>query len=318
MNLALVGFGFMGATHLQALGQVPSARVAGVVTRGARKLADGLPCLTLDAALADASIDAVDICLPTHLHARVAINALRAGKHVLVEKPMALDAPSARAMAAEAECQGRILMIAHVLRFWPAYVALREAVRGNQFGRVRHARFERRSAVPGWGPWLLDPALSGGGAFDLLIHDVDMCLHLFGRPSAVAAVRYAELLDAQLYYPDMVAHISGGWQHAGAFPFRMEYTVTFEGATAEYSSIGRPAMLYSAKETRPLEPSVSDAAGDPRGDAYAAEIAYFADCCHTGRAPELCPPRESADAVALALLLLQAGRRNGEKIECTI
>jgi predicted dehydrogenase len=314
MNIALIGFGFMGTTHLKALGQVPGAHVAGVVTRDAGKVTDGLRCLSLEEALADASIDAVDICLPTHLHARVTIDALRAGKHVLVEKPMALDASSARAMAAEAERQKRILMTAQVLRFWPAYVALREAVRGNQFGFVRHARFERRSAVPGWGPWLQDPALSGGGAFDLLIHDVDMCLHLFGPPSAVAAVRSEELLDAQLYYPGMVAHISGGWQNAGAFPFRMEYTVTFEDATAEYSSAGRPATLYGAKETVPLEPAVADAAGD----AYAAEIAYFANCCYTGLAPELCPPLESADAVALALLLLHASQRNGEKIECTI
>jgi predicted dehydrogenase len=314
MNIALLGTGFMGATHLQALGRVPGARVAGVVTRNPGKLADGVRGLSLEDALADPSIDAVDICLPTYLHSSTAIDALRAGKHVLVEKPMALDGPSALAMAAEAERQGRILMTAHVLRFWPAYVALRETVRGNQFGRVRHARFERRSAVPGWGPWLLDPAMSGGGTFDLLIHDVDMCLHLFGKPSTVAAVRSADLLDAQLYYPDLVAHISGGWEHAGAFPFRMEYTVTFDGAALEYSSLGRPSTLYSAGEPRPME----SGAGEPAADPYATEIAYFADCCRTGLAPELCQPRESADAVALTLFLLDASQRNGEKIGCDI
>ncbi len=311
----------MGATHLEALRAAPGARLAGVVTRNAArdapKLPAGVGCLTLEAALADASIDAVDICLPTHLHARVAIDALRAGKHVLVEKPMALDLASAEAMAAEAERQGRILMTAQVLRFWPAYVALRETLVANQFGPVRHARFERRAAVPAWGPWLKDPALSGGGAFDLLIHDVDMCLHLFGPPSGVAAVEHVDaiagssLLDAQLYYPGMVAHISGGWQHPGAFPFRMEYTVTFERATAEYSSMGRPATLYCAHETRPLETG----AGDAAAAAYAGEIAYFADCCRTGRAPRLCPPRESAAAVALTLLLLEASHENGEKID---
>ncbi|HTX37906.1 MAG TPA: Gfo/Idh/MocA family oxidoreductase, partial [Bryobacteraceae bacterium] len=142
MNLALIGFGFMGATHLEALRRTPEVRVAGVVTRDARKLPDDLRCLTLEAALADPAIDAVDICLPTYLHASVALDALRAGKHVLVEKPMALDFPSAEAMAAEAGRQGRVLMTAHVLRFWPAYVALRETVRGGAVGRVRHARFE--------------------------------------------------------------------------------------------------------------------------------------------------------------------------------
>jgi predicted dehydrogenase len=319
VNIALAGMGFMGATHLQALRTLPDVRVAGVITRDARKIPADLPALSLEQALADQSIAALDLCLPTHLHAPVATEALRAGKHVLVEKPMAMDAASAEAMAAEAERQGRILMTAQVLRFWRAYTALRDAVRGNRFGSVRHARFERRSAVPAWGPWLLDPSLSGGGAFDLLIHDVDMCLHLFGMPSGVAAVAHADtaagttLLDAQLYYPGLVAHISGGWQHPGTFPFRMEYTVTFERATIEYSSLGRPATLYSAGETRPLE--VGD--GDPFAAAYAAEIAYFLDCCRTGGAPALCPPRESAAAVALTLLLVEASKRNGEKIECT-
>ena len=300
----------MGAAHLEALRQMPDERVAGVFTRDRGKIGGGLRSLSIEEALADASIDAVDICLPTHLHAPVTLDALRAGKHVLVEKPMALDAASAREMAAEAERRGRILMVAQVLRFWPAYAALRETVRGGRFGGVRHARFERRSGVPTWGAWLCDPALTGGGAFDLLIHDVDMCLHLFGRPSAVSAVRYQELLDAQLYYADLTAHISGGWQPDGDLPFRMEYTVTLESAAIDYSSHGRPATLYSAEGAAAIETSTAD--------PYGAEIAYFAACCRAGRAPELCPPAESADAVALTLLLLRAGLRNGEKIACEI
>jgi len=223
---------------------------------------------------------------------------------------MALDTASARAMVEEARRARRVLMVAHVLRFWPAFVAMRETVRGGRYGAVRHARFERRSGVPMWGAWLQDPSLTGGGAFDLLIHDVDMCLHLFGKPVAVSAVRHQELLDAQLYYSDLTAHISGGWQPVGEFPFRMEYTVTLERACLEYSSLGRPATLYAAGETKALE---IDAV-----DAYAAEIEYFAACCGEGRAPEMCPPAESADAVTLALLLLEAARRNGEKIACWI
>jgi predicted dehydrogenase len=318
VHIGLIGMGFMGATHLEAWRKLAGARVT-VVTRDPAKVPEGVGSLSLEAALADPSIDAVDICLPTHLHPVVAIDAMRAGKHVLVEKPMALDFASAEAMAAEAERLGRVLMTAHVLRFWPAYVALGETVRGGQFGGVRHARFERRSGIPAWGPWLLDDALSGGGAFDLLIHDADMCLHLFGSPAQVAAVSYtqpagATLLDAQLYYPEMVAHISGGWQPSGAFPFRSEYTVTFERASAEYASSGRLATLYSAEETRALE----SGEGDPVAGSYAAECAYFAECCGTGRAPDACPPRESARAVALMRLLVEAAQRNGEKIECKI
>jgi len=325
MNLAVLGLGFMGTTHLRALRQVSGARLAGVLTSDPRKLADLQPGVAryerLEDVVADPHIDAVDICLPTHLHANVTLEALRAGKHVLVEKPMALDGESADRMAAEAQRQSRILMIAHVLRFWPAYVGLREAVRGRRLGAVRHARFARRSGVPRWGPWLLDPALSGGGVFDLLIHDADMCLQLFGKPAEVAAVRYsgtgaaADLLDADLYYPDLVAHISGGWHPGAEFPFSMEYTVAFEEATADFSSAGRRATLYAAEgPPQPLEGDAEPGADGP----YAAQIRYFTECCQTGRAPELCPPHESADAVKLTLSLLEASRRNGEKIACRI
>ena len=80
--------------------------------------------------LGDADIDAVDLCLPTFLHEEVAVAALQAGKHVLVEKPMALDGVSARRMIAAAEQAGRIFMCAQVLRFFPEYVALKNAMPG--------------------------------------------------------------------------------------------------------------------------------------------------------------------------------------------
>ena len=92
----------------------------------------------------------------------------------------------------------------------------------------------------------------------------------------------------------------------------MEYTVVADGGTFEYSSAGRAAHAVSRRWQRrsfcPL----------PEKDGYAAEIAYFADCCRTGNAPELCPPEESAAAVALTRLLLEAANRNGESIECNL
>jgi predicted dehydrogenase len=189
---------------------------------------------------------------------------------------------------AEAERCGRILMAAQVIRFWPQYAALRED------GTIRSAIFRRQCGVPNWGGWLLDPARSGGGAFDLLIHDADFCLHLFGKPEAVSAAGWNEVLRANLFYRNgAVAAIEGGW-YPGDVPFSMSFTAIGESATVDY----RPA-------------------GDGP-DAYAAEIQYFTDCCRAGRQPERCPPRESADAVKLMRLLLEARKRNGEKLPCTI
>ncbi|SPF50652.1 Oxidoreductase domain protein [Candidatus Sulfopaludibacter sp. SbA4] len=308
VRVAILGLGFMGSTHAKALREIPGAELAAVYSQDEKKLAGDLTAVRgnlggpgekldfsavtrhrdLDSVLADPHIDAFDICLPTDLHEPVAIEALRMGKHVLVEKPMGLDGFAVDHMLGAATRYKRVLMTAHVLRFSPPYIALRQAVQREELGPLRFAMFRRRCAAPGWGGWLLDPRKSGGGVFDLLIHDADMCLHLFGKPEAVAATGYSgpdagiDCIDAQLFYP-----------HGG------------------YSSSGRPPTLYApGQPEQVLE-------GETR-DAYVAEIACFIESCRAGRPPEICPPGESADAVKLMLLLLEARTRNGRKILCSI
>jgi predicted dehydrogenase len=178
--------------------------------------------------------------------------------------------------------------------------------------------FRRRCAAPAWGGWLNDPAQSGGGAFDLLIHDVDMCLHLFGVPEAVSATGYADAsagidaIDATLYYAGgLTAVVTGGWFLAGKFPFSMEFAVTMDGATVDYSSMGRPLTVYPMK-------GEADVKQLPQADGYTGEIEYFASCCRDGLQPELCPPRESAQAVKLMRLMLEARDRKGERLACRI
>ena len=330
--MAVLGLGFMGSTHLKALRSVPGAKLTAVFSNDEKQLSGDLTGVQgniggpgerldfsgigryrdVDALLADRTIDAVDICLPTDFHEPVALAALRAGKHVLVEKPLALDGAAADRILAEAESSGRLLMTAHVLRFFPEYVALRESIRGGSLGRVRFAEFRRRCAAPNWGGWLNQPAKSGGGVFDLLIHDVDTCIHLFGLPAAVSATGYSDAsagldcIHAWLFYaggPPVL--VTGGWMGKG-MPFSMEFAVTMDGGTIDFSSAGRPLSL--AGQPLPC----------PGGDGYRAEIEYFVECCAAGRAPEICPPKESAATVKLMRLLLEARERNGEKLPCTI
>ncbi len=336
MRIAVLGLGFMGSTHLKALRTVPGAQLAAVYSGDAAKLSGDLSAIqgniggpgekldftgvakytSIPALLADTSIDAVDICLPTNLHAEVAIQALRSGKHVLVEKPMALDISEATRMLAAAAEQNRVLMAAQVLRFFPMYRVLRELVRSGTLGVVRSAGFRRRCAAPGWSRWLADASQSGGGVFDLLIHDIDMCLHLFGSPEAVSATGYEamasgiDIIRADLHYPGpLVVTVSGGWHHPKAFPFSMEYTVVCDGGTIDYSSSGTPPTLYRVNGEKEVLPMAET-------DGYAAEIAYFLDCCRSGNNPELCPATESAEAVAITRLLLEARQKNGERIKC--
>lgn len=334
----MLGLGFMGSTHLNALRAVPRARLAALYSSDEKKLAGDLTAIQgnldrpgekhdfsavkkyrdIESLLADPDIDAVDICLPTHQHAPVAIEALRAGKHVLVEKPMALDGASADAMLAEAAKTDRVLMTGQVLRFFPMYQVLREYLRSGKLGAARHATFRRRCAAPFWSKWLGDPEKSGGGVFDLLIHDVDIALHLFGKPAFVSATGYAaphsgiDVITGELHYPGQgTVVVSGGWHHPKSYPFSMEYTVVADKGTFEYSSAGREPALYRDDGEVEILPLSSK-------DGYEAEIEYFADCCTNRKQPELCAPAESAAAVKLTRLMVEARNQNGEQIPCTI
>jgi predicted dehydrogenase len=309
MRLAVVGMGFMGGMHRRAISSISSVELAAVVSRRAP---DGSVkhYTELEDALADPEIDAVDLCLPTDLHESATIAALRSGKHVLVEKPMALSVASCQRMIGEAEASGRILMVAHVLRFLPAYVALQQAVDRQEIGKVRSATFRRRCAQPDWSDWITDKSRSGGGAFDLLIHDIDMALRLFGPPQAISATGYedapagVDTISARLFYDDFVTEISGGWMFPGAFPFAMEFTVLGSDGVLEFNSESRPLKRYGSGEPVTVE-SV---------DGYAAEIAYFAECCRVGEQPSRCPPESSAEAIRLALAIFEARSKNGERI----
>jgi predicted dehydrogenase len=328
----------MGLAHLKALRSIPGAELTAVCSRDRRKLSGDLSAIQgnlgaagehfdfghiakyteLDALIGDPKVDAVDICLPTGLHAPVAMAALRAGKHVLVEKPMALDSESCKAMLAAARSANRVLMVAHVLRFFPVYDVLSQSVRSGGLGAPRFAAFRRRCAAPTWSGWLADDKQSGGGAFDLLIHDIDMCLRLFGKPEWVSASGCEDLasgidvMEAELRYRGgWSAFVAGGWHHPKAYPFIMEYTVVMDQGTMEYSSQGRPPALYGADGSEKFLP-VKDT------DGYAAEIEYFIECCQSQRRPEACLPEESAAAVAMMRRLLESRKRNGERMQCEI
>jgi predicted dehydrogenase len=335
MRIAVLGLGFMGSTHLKALRKARSATLAAVVSSDEQKLAGDLSNIqgnlggpgekmdfsgvaryhTVEEALGDPNIDAVDICLPTDKHASVAIEALRAGKHVLVEKPLALDGDTADQMIAEAERAGRLLMTAQVLRFLPPYEAAAAILKAAKLGPVRSALFRRRCAAPAWSKWLSDANRSGGGVFDLLIHDVDYCVNVFGAPAAVSATGYEETthgidsIFARLHYPDLDVVVTGGWHHPKAYPFSMEFTVISDGGTLEFNSSGRPLTLYDAEgEETAVEVSSKD--------GFEAELEYFAACVESGAAPYRCPPRESATAVRVTRAMLESRNRNGERIEC--
>jgi predicted dehydrogenase len=337
LNVAVAGLGFMGATHLKAWKQVAGARVVAVMDSGERKRSGDLRAVvgnfggpgemmdfsnvrkysTLEELLADSHIDAVDICLPTDQHAKSALAVLMAGKHALVEKPMTLSEREAAALLEEAKRSNRTLMVGQILRFSPPYEALADALQ--TAGPVRSAAFRRRCAAPTWSRWLTDPSRSGGGVFDLLIHDADYCISLWGMPESVRAIGYDDLqrgidvVHAELNYksnaPDAVA-ISGGWHHPATYPFSMDFTVVTDNSTFDWSSNDAPELREYGLGGKVTAHKL------PVTDAFVAELGYFADCVINSRKPVRCPPEESAQSVALMHRILESREQKGASIKC--
>ena len=205
-------------------------------------------------------------------------------------------------------------MVGQVLRFFPEYVAARAKVLSGDLGAVRAATFRRRCAAPAWGQWLSDPDLSGGGAFDLLIHDFDYCQHLFGAPETVSAIGCEDLdggidfVEARLDYGDGVPVIvSGGWHHLESLPFSMKFTILCDGGTLDYTS-EKPGLRLHSAAGKMTEITL------PEQDGFVAELQAFVDACETGEAPDNCRPEESAMSIRAALAMNRSRALGGAAV----
>jgi predicted dehydrogenase len=196
LRVGVIGAG-MGAYHLKGYAQIPEVEVralAGLDDDRVRRVAAEfqLPRTyrEYEELLADPTIDAVSVCLPNFLHAPVAIAALEAGKHVLVEKPLARTTAEGRAMIAAAEAAGRVLMIALNRRYRGDVQWIKRYVDSGAIGRIYYAKafWMRRSGIPRLGSWFVSKEQSGGGPLvDLGVHVLDLALCLMGEPQVLTA-----------------------------------------------------------------------------------------------------------------------------------
>src|SRR4051812_17834641 len=205
VRIGIVGIGFMGMIHYLAARKLHGARVEAICSRDEAKLAGDWQSIQgnfgprgermdlagikkyreLDEMLADPDIDIVDICNPTHLHPETAIKALRAGKHVLVEKAIALDTRDADAMLDAALQAKRLLMVAHVLPFFPEFAYAANAIRSGKYGKSLGGHFKRVISRPDWSAEIGDVSKTGGPAIDLHIHDTHFIGLVYGVPGSV-------------------------------------------------------------------------------------------------------------------------------------
>lgn len=325
LNIVITGFGFMGEMHAQAYAGLPRARVVAIVealpdlarTKAARLQLGAVPVFAdLESALAAISADIVDICLPTDRHAAVAVQALRAGKHVFCEKPLALSLDQADEIRRALKASGKFFQVGHCIRFWPEYQAFEKIVREGSAGRLLSLTLQRRAGRPGYSAanWLNDPARSLGAALDLHIHDTDFVRHLLGTPPAVFSRGTRDQggwshIFTNYLYADVVVHAEGGWNYPGQWGFQMAFQAVFERGAVEYDSGASPSLRLVRTDGKPEPLPFVPAGGNASGTSgnlsslggYANELAAFLDCVAHNRPPALATLDQSAESLRVVL-----------------
>ena len=195
LNWIVIGIGDIATRRvIPAIQAEPRSRLYGIVTRhpGTNALNGGVRVWTsLEEALASAEVHAVYVATPVFLHAPQAIQSLRAGKHVLCEKPMAMNEAEARSMVQIAEENRRMLGVAYYRRTYPKLWRARQLIDAGAIGKPVIAELSSHTwfdAKQDSRRWLVDPALAGGGPlYDVASHRIDVLNFLFGRPMRVSA-----------------------------------------------------------------------------------------------------------------------------------
>ena len=195
LNWIVVGIGDIATRRvIPAIQAEPRSHLAAVVTSHPEKAAAlGVrACSTLEEALVIPGVDAVYVATPVFLHAPQSIQSLSDGKHVLCEKPMAMNEPEARTMVEAARRAGKMLGIAYYRRCYPKVQRARQLLAAGAIGTPVLAELTNHSWFDGDGArsWLVDPAKAGGGPlYDIASHRIDVLNFLFGRPVCVSGHR---------------------------------------------------------------------------------------------------------------------------------
>ncbi|MEM3693146.1 MAG: Gfo/Idh/MocA family oxidoreductase [Candidatus Bathyarchaeia archaeon] len=308
IGVAVVGYGFMGSTHMVAWKMVEGSRILAVIGRNvemARRSAERYGARaygSLKDALKNEAIEIVDICTPTHTHRELAVEALEAGKHVLVEKPMAISLKDADEMIRAARKAGLKLMVAHVLRFFADYAKAKALLDEGLVGEPVIARAQRESPSPAWGAesWFIDQAKSGGVTVDLAIHDVDFlrwCLEDEVRRVYARACR-REFADGRRledhvlmilrFRRGCIAHVEASWAMPKLYPFTTSLEIAgTKGILNLDNQSTTPITIITDKGIDRISPeSLPWIPGMPFPiDPYVAEIRHFFQCVLEDRKP---------------------------------
>ena len=309
LGVAIVGTGNVADFHVTAINHTPNAHLAAVVHYDPAQFAAiaacfGVPCLSLEAALDSTDIQAVSLCTPSGQHAEQTIAAAKAGKHVMVEKPIALHPADADAMIAACEQANVTLAVMLQRRGEVLFQKVQQAVAAGDLGTLRmglismpYFRGEAYYQQAAWrGTWALD---GGGVLMNQGIHLLDLLLWYFGDPVRVQAsggtlerhIEVEDTLTGMLEFASGArATITATTTAAPGFAHRLELYGDKGGIQIEGEQVRRWTLTESRQVT-PITPAAGDGAGagaDPRGIAATGHMALmqdFVSSIHHKRAP---------------------------------
>ena len=299
IRIGILGCGFMGGMHAACYQVLASqnVKVCGVNDSRpdfAQTLAEKYGAVlfeTPEAMLQSGDIDVIDICLPVDLHTKYAVAAMKAGKHVFIEKPVCLTEEEMSLLLQTEKETGVKVQVGQVIRHWKEYVWLKNAVETGTYGHVLSAQFQRLSARPTWAEadWVHQVRRSGGVAVEMHVHDVDFVRWLLGDPDTVRsqASRDANgvlqhITSLYGYGKDVSVMVEAGWDFPASFPFTAQYMVRMEKATVWFRD---NVLTVYPEDGEPFRPTLADAcagvenAGGNISDlgGYYNELKYFTE-----------------------------------------
>jgi predicted dehydrogenase len=346
ITLGLIGAGAIAGAHLRAATQVPHAvRIAALaepnpanLQRQSVRFGITRTYAQVDELLAAPDIEGVIITTPNDTHASLAIAAAKAGKHVLVEKPMACSLVECQAMMAAARHAGVQLMVAQCQRYDAHHRALKGLIDRGELGTLRSARIESmQNAAAVFGPehWLYDGQRAGGGiVISVAIHKIDLLRYMVGNVASVRAECRAhnpwfrngaeDLALATLKLTNgALAQMYASWT-----VHRLRYSENFMlfGDKGTSHSIPPtevqlgPPYVACATEVPAAPPGWSGQFGGFRqvepepgmlADSFANQLAHFAECCRNGR-QSISSAQDNYNTMATVMAIYQSARTGQE------
>jgi predicted dehydrogenase len=326
MRIGIIGLGLMGQVHLAAW-QAAGAEVVAVLdqnTVNAERIAreSNAKVCTISELLE--LVDVVDICLPTPQHLEFTVLAAQAGKHVVCEKPMALNFNDAQKMIKTCQKAGVRLFIAHVVRFFEQYQTAAASIARGEIGLLGTMRLKRAAYQPAkeGDNWFLDETRSGGVPLDLMVHDFDVA-NWFAALAGAGQVTRVFARSSRNLHPDAkgdvvlatlrfkhgaIAHLEGAWAYPKGI-FRTGFDVAGTNGVIEWRSDDSPPVMSFLPPVTPGIAAVGLPVLSGGADPYHLQIAHVKHALETNT-PFLVTPEDALQALKLGLAVRESLRTN--------